>query len=304
MNYATIDTEFLCVIATLCEFRSMLLGAGLHIHTDHKNILNVGYSSEWHLQFISYVDEYSPTLHYVKGPCNVIADTFSRLLCQDGTSALAGKRAITEDSELASYYLFDEKEIFDCLRILPCLIHKKQKQQKSKKRCRSTDTNQHCRYHHCHHDICADQCYLNLPEDMVEDNPLDVDNIKEKQDEDNEFQQSTTRHPEWYRRKTFNNVADVFCYTKPGCDPSNWKIAIPRELIRPMVNWYHQVTGHPGSKRLYEQVHQKYYKRDLQRYIENFNCEFCQRNKLDGRGYGLYQSMKYNPYHLRNASWT
>ncbi len=66
MNYATIDKELLCVIATLCEFHSMLLGAELHIHTHHKNILNVGDSSEQGLQCISYVDEYSPTLHYVE----------------------------------------------------------------------------------------------------------------------------------------------------------------------------------------------------------------------------------------------
>jgi hypothetical protein len=52
MNYATIDKELLCVIATLCEFCSMLLGAELHIHTDPKNILNVGDSSEQHLQWI------------------------------------------------------------------------------------------------------------------------------------------------------------------------------------------------------------------------------------------------------------
>jgi hypothetical protein len=38
MNYATFDTELLCVIATIHEFCSMLHGAELHVHTDHKNI--------------------------------------------------------------------------------------------------------------------------------------------------------------------------------------------------------------------------------------------------------------------------
>ena len=93
---------------------------------------------------------------------------------------------------------------------------------------------------------------------MVEDNPLDIENIKAKQDEDNDLQQSATRHPEWYSRKTFNDITDVLCYTKPGDDPANWKIALPRELIRPTVNWYHQATGHLQNKRLYEQLHQIY----------------------------------------------
>ena len=34
-------------------------------------------------------------------------------------------------------------------------------------------------------DSNAEHCYLNLPEDMVGDNPLNLENIKEKQDEDN-----------------------------------------------------------------------------------------------------------------------
>jgi hypothetical protein len=60
--YATTDKELLCVVATLREFQSMLLDAESHIYTDHKNILNVGNLSERQLRWISYVDEYGPTI--------------------------------------------------------------------------------------------------------------------------------------------------------------------------------------------------------------------------------------------------
>jgi hypothetical protein len=46
MNHATIDTELCCAIVTLYEFCSMLLGAELHVHTDHKNIISIGDSSQ------------------------------------------------------------------------------------------------------------------------------------------------------------------------------------------------------------------------------------------------------------------
>jgi hypothetical protein len=71
MNYMTIDEELLCVIATQHEFCSMLLGAKLHVHTDQKIL----------------------ELHYVEGPHNVIADTFSRLLQSYVSSPLVGKKA-------------------------------------------------------------------------------------------------------------------------------------------------------------------------------------------------------------------
>jgi len=46
---------------------------------------------------------------------------------------------------------------------------------------------------------------------MVEDNPLDLENIKEKQDEDNDLQQSLTKHLTWYSRKNINDVNDILC---------------------------------------------------------------------------------------------
>jgi hypothetical protein len=113
MKYATVDKELLCVIATLREFHSMLLGAELHVYTDQKI-----------LEF-----------HYVEGLSNVIADTFSRLLCSYVSSPLVGKKAanVVSNSESNSRnesshsLLMDDGDIVDCLMNLPCLPSRKKR---------------------------------------------------------------------------------------------------------------------------------------------------------------------------------
>jgi hypothetical protein len=94
-------------------------------------------------------------------------------------------------------------------------------------------------------------------------------------------------YPEWYSCKTINNVEDIFCYTKPGDNPANWKVSLPEDFIKHTIKWYHQVTGHTGSKRLHGQLRQTYYHRDLPQMVDSLNHDFCQRNKLGGKGYGL-----------------
>ncbi len=71
----------------------MLLGAELHTHTNHKNILHIWDSLQCRLQWISYVDDYGFELHYVEGSANAVADTFPWLL-QNGTrmSPTVGKK--------------------------------------------------------------------------------------------------------------------------------------------------------------------------------------------------------------------
>ena len=173
------------------------------------------------------------------------------------SSPLVRKKAINivskseSDNEYDSLYssLLNDKEILDCLLNLFCIssnkkrekTHKMQKTHDSK----NTDTSRHCCHqNHCHHNVTVEQCYLNLSEDMVEDNPLDLENIKERQDEDDKLTQSV-KHPTWYSCKTINNVEDTLCYTKPGDNAANWKIALPEDLIVPTIKWYHQVTDHP-----------------------------------------------------------
>ena len=97
-NYSAMDKKLLSIVMTLKEFRSMLLGAVINIHTDHKNILMLGDSSQRRLRWISHVDEYGPTLHYIKGPSNVIADTFLCMPMKNTTPLImVGKEEPTAD---------------------------------------------------------------------------------------------------------------------------------------------------------------------------------------------------------------
>ncbi len=113
----------------------MLLSAELHVYTDHKSILNVGNLSEQRPCWISYVDEYGPTIHYIEGPHNVIVDTFSRLLRKDVPSILVGKKAaqVVSNSELELLYLslIDDEEILQCFLNLPCCFLNKEKEKRS-----------------------------------------------------------------------------------------------------------------------------------------------------------------------------
>jgi hypothetical protein len=119
MNYTSINKELLCVVATLCEFCSTLLGAELHVHTDHKNNFSIDDLSQQCLCWLPYVDEYGLELYYVEGPCNVIADSFSRFLLSNVRSPLVGKKATNVVSnsesnnrnESSHSLLMDDREI-------------------------------------------------------------------------------------------------------------------------------------------------------------------------------------------------
>ena len=44
------------------------------------------------------------------------------------------------------------------------------------------------------------ECYLNLPDDLITDSPLDMENSKENQDTDNALQQQAEKYPDRFLR--------------------------------------------------------------------------------------------------------
>jgi hypothetical protein len=78
-----------------------------------------------------------------------------------------------------------------------------------------------------------------------------ADNVVCKSESNNRNESS---YPEWYSCKIINDIEDIVCYNKPGDNPPNWKVALPEDLIKPTIKWYHQVTRHTGSNRLHGQL--------------------------------------------------
>jgi hypothetical protein len=117
MNYATTDKELFCFIATLREFCSMLLGAKLHVHTDHKNIPSA--LMTYHSNV--FAGSLMLTNTNVEGPC------FSRLLHSEVSSPIVWKKAANvvgnsernNRNESSHSWLMNDGDIVACLMNIP-----------------------------------------------------------------------------------------------------------------------------------------------------------------------------------------
>ena len=78
-NYTTGEQELLSTVETLKEFRNILLGQDLVVHTDHKNILYGNLSNDRITRWRLLLEEYGPKFEHVKGKDNIVADALSRL---------------------------------------------------------------------------------------------------------------------------------------------------------------------------------------------------------------------------------
>ena len=130
--------------------------------------------------------------------------------------------------------------------------------------------------------------FLNLPLlNNHGDNPLNYKYLAEQQVEDKKLQQLAKGKPDNYITKTLNRH-DMLCYVKTYDDPdTQWRIALPNQLVIPTIQYFHMILGHPGATRMRLTIQTRYYHPKLRKEIDDFACDACQKMKRPGLGYVL-----------------
>jgi hypothetical protein len=167
-SYATMEKDMLSIVATLEEFRSMLLGANIHVFMDHKNLMFDTLKTQCVLRWRTKIKEFLPMLHYIEGPHNILADNLSRLYHLVTPAQIVEGKKLVEPAEVSikekdeAYFLDQEYSGLYNENLWECI-----------------------------------GCYLNLPEiPHPDENPLNYAHIRELQQQEEQLLALQVKYPD------------------------------------------------------------------------------------------------------------
>ena len=246
------------------EYRRILYGAKITVFTDHKNLTFRTLSVQRVLWWRMYLDEFDLELCHIPGKENVLGDCFSRLPRMD--------RPVSVGDDLKNKYGEPRGTSID-FNLLQVPEHEDVLERGDV-------------FFFIDEDNDVIECLLNLPELDVMPNPINIQNIRNHQQQDQNLLTIRQGNPIWYPIKNISGI-DVITYREEGVEPNQWRIVFPPILVNDVVKWYHHSFGHPGTTRLYDTISKRFFANGLYTACNNYVCpDNCHQWKNTGQGYG------------------
>jgi hypothetical protein len=150
-------------------------------------------------------------LHYIKGPCNILANNLSRPHCLVTPPQIAEGKKLIEPAEVSNEeedkaYSWIKNTLFFMMRMSGNLF----------------------------------DCYLNLPDTPhLDENPLNYAHICDLQQQDKQLLALQVKYPDNYVNLQLDDNVDDIIYYKKDSTQLNWKIALPESMVVDTVKWFH-----------------------------------------------------------------
>ena len=252
-NYTTGEQELLSIVETLKEFRTLLWGQQIIVHTDHKNIIYGNLSNDRITRWRLLLEEYSPTFVHIKGTDNIVADALSRLERIDNRDPPLGKGTGPGDDTPGVFMAY----------------------------CMSQAQQDHSVYIPDPTDrVDMATCYASKRDTIMEAFPLDPGLISKYQSEDKECKRYAKNKEFKMRTMEGHRVLTT---------TADKRVVVPRKLQTRILAWYHLYLRHPGGARMYKTMEIGYWWKGMKADVDFTvkRCKICQRcKKSNSKKYG------------------
>jgi hypothetical protein len=118
-KYTTIEKELISIFTVFKSFDTMLFGAQITIHTNHKNLTYTSTVNDCIFHQLNYVERFGPTYKHIAGDDNFQAGMFSRLDRLDKEYSTSQDTPLKRESINNFSFILDNKEILECFLNLP-----------------------------------------------------------------------------------------------------------------------------------------------------------------------------------------